>query len=683
MNKNVKRKPYRYCLIGCTSLAFCTAGIYAGNQQQTGATVAATVQAKNTKSLKVAPPVVGFETPLIRPNHPPIDEIPPLPMPDPNESGYSLFPGVPLAYDAERGIEWALNTYPPSGNTFGQGKGFNGADGATGSEGSSFASFGDMSQINNTADFPWRMNCKMVLHFVDQNGIDRWFVASGSMQDAETVLTAGHVVYSRAPNGIPIYDWATEIWVYPGWDGVGNQWSAPDSVINPYGYARSTYFLTFTGWSQDGNFDWDMGLVRLTRGVGMMTGWFGWAWGGDCGWIQGQTYHNASFPAENCHNGRDMMYWFGNFDSCPGNQLHLNTDGSCLGTLWGGMSGSAAYYKDGDNRYAHAVASNSNRADSGNYAKMWESFKDAMIDFENDARGSDFDLQALRVRVSPDTVTAGSSLTDRSHLAANPTNGTKNSNFSFGVYLSTNDNISTFDTLLSTQSYSWNFGAMSSVNVNMGTITIPYDTSSGDYWVGVVYDDSTDNNNSNNDSDNWDADPIHVNGVIDVEVDSVNAANGTYSPGDSMNVQMRLENIGGDSSGSFTVDIYASTNTIISTFDTLLGSFNHGNLGKHGVDNASYNVTIPGGLDGNYYIGVIVTVTNDADINNNVDYDPTTVLILQCPGDLDGDGDIDQSDLGILLSAYLINGDGDIDGDGDTDQSDLGILLANYNTTCN
>jgi hypothetical protein len=51
-----------------------------------------------------------------------------------------------------------------------------------------------------------------------------------------------------------------------------------------------------------------------------------------------------------------------------------------------------------------------------------------------------------------------------------------------------------------------------------------------------------------------------------------------------------------------------------------------------------------------------------------------------CPGDLDGDGDTDQSDLGILLADWDVDsGAGDIDGNGDTDQSDLGILLANWN----
>jgi hypothetical protein len=51
-----------------------------------------------------------------------------------------------------------------------------------------------------------------------------------------------------------------------------------------------------------------------------------------------------------------------------------------------------------------------------------------------------------------------------------------------------------------------------------------------------------------------------------------------------------------------------------------------------------------------------------------------------CAGDLDSDGDTDQSDLGILLADWACTTDcvGDLDGDDDTDQSDLGILLADW-----
>ncbi len=52
--------------------------------------------------------------------------------------------------------------------------------------------------------------------------------------------------------------------------------------------------------------------------------------------------------------------------------------------------------------------------------------------------------------------------------------------------------------------------------------------------------------------------------------------------------------------------------------------------------------------------------------------------VSPCAGDLDGDGDTDQSDLGMLLGSYQVNGGGDLDGDDDTDQSDLGKTLADY-----
>ncbi len=59
----------------------------------------------------------------------------------------------------------------------------------------------------------------------------------------------------------------------------------------------------------------------------------------------------------------------------------------------------------------------------------------------------------------------------------------------------------------------------------------------------------------------------------------------------------------------------------------------------------------------------------------------------QCTGDLDGDGEIDLSDLGTLLSAYgtttgATYADGDLDQDGDVDLSDLATLLTAYGTTC-
>ncbi len=53
-----------------------------------------------------------------------------------------------------------------------------------------------------------------------------------------------------------------------------------------------------------------------------------------------------------------------------------------------------------------------------------------------------------------------------------------------------------------------------------------------------------------------------------------------------------------------------------------------------------------------------------------------------CPEDLDGDGVVGQTDLGILLSAYGLDGRADLDGDGQTTQADLAILLAAWGNVC-
>jgi len=76
-----------------------------------------------------------------------------------------------------------------------------------------------------------------------------------------------------------------------------------------------------------------------------------------------------------------------------------------------------------------------------------------------------------------------------------------------------------------------------------------------------------------------------------------------------------------------------------------------------------------------------VTGPGNYDITYNAD--SVTITVINSPGDLDGDRDVDLSDLATLLAFYgtpsgAEYSQGDVDGDGDVDLSDLASLLAYY-----
>jgi hypothetical protein len=200
--------------------------------------------------------------------------------------------------------------------------------------------------------------------------------------------------------------------------------------------------------------------------------------------------------------------------------MRINTTPGCYTALWGGESGSAAYYIENDNRFAHGIASTSNRTTQGEYAKLWEQFTTDLVSFETNTRGTSFDLEPLQVRAdgSDTTARAGEAFSNQFTVQmVNATNANPAAqNYQIEVRLSSNNNISTSDRLIATWNYSnVDFAANQVRQFNIPAPFIPLDVTPGQYWLGVTISSAPgDSNSANNDSDTWDAQVVTVQSAL-------------------------------------------------------------------------------------------------------------------------------------------------------------------------
>jgi len=413
--------------------------------------------------------------------------------------------------------------------------------------------FTNLSLITNPEDYPWRVNVKLSMTFPSGN-----YVGSGVLIDPEHVLTAGHCVYYKGA-------WATSITVVPAYD----------NGTEPYGSATATQLYSWTEWTANGSFDDDMGVIDLDRPVGALTGWHGYGYADSPSFYTGNTFYNPGYPAEAPYNGQDMYYWYGNFDSTDsllgfwyGNEVSINK------LSYGGQSGSGAYYIDGGNRYVCAVLSNGNSSWT-NFPRITSAKFDQIGSFISGDTPSTFDLIPLDVNISPGTVTAGSALSSMNYLVHNYSLAAWSGTVNVSVYLSTNNTVSTSDTLLQTGSFSASFSAKSSVILNLSTPpTIPADTSGGNYWIGVILNVG-DNNTSNNDTSGWDAAPITVVPRPTVTLSATDASASETGP----------------NTGTVTVSRSGSTASALTVYYTIAGTASNGS----DYNAIGTSVTIPAG----------------------------------------------------------------------------------------
>ena len=365
-------------------------------------------------------------------------------------------------------------------------------------------SFGPPTQISSgsLSSWPWRAHGRF---WFSQSGLN--YVCSGTMIDAKNFITAGHCVHEGAGG-----TWSTNMSFAPGYDGDDDN----------FGSANGITMVTWSNWTNSSDYNGDQALVRLDRPVGFLTGWMGYGYNNDNNWWS-TTFHDQTGYPGGCFTGAPnaLYYGFGDWDEV--NSGVVEADYSPDAPCWiGGMSGGGIYWRDAaQNRFVYSNNSHGWGKSLGitsrfGACRMTQGKFDYYLNTWIPGSYSDILPDYVPLNVTVDmggsTITAGDALASMNYLVANSSNynpiGTQN--YPVDVYLSTNDNISTFDTLIQSHSFNWNFGSKTSVTVNVTTPpTIPSTTSAGTYWVGVIVD-VTDADTGNNDTDGWDAAEISV-----------------------------------------------------------------------------------------------------------------------------------------------------------------------------
>jgi len=120
---------------------------------------------------------------------------------------------------------------------------------------------------------------------VDFRQAGRNYWCTGTLIDADTVLTAGHCVH----DGLTGADgWSTSVEFTPGAEG--NR--------APFGSCRSRELLTLPGWYEQGREYQDLALIQLDCHVGDTVGWYGYRAAEGVRGLAGVRVHVRGYPGD-------------------------------------------------------------------------------------------------------------------------------------------------------------------------------------------------------------------------------------------------------------------------------------------------------------------------------------------------------------------------------------------------
>jgi V8-like Glu-specific endopeptidase len=198
--------------------------------------------------------------------------------------------------------------------------------------------------------FPQPYSAVVALEMTYPNG--RTFLATGALIDANSVLTAGHTMYSQADGG-----WATKMTVWAGYNNgvyVAKTTAIQFAVDPRYIYHEQNFDRSGDNYSEDG----DIGVVTLKDPIGLTAGTFDIERADSLFNFQNAQRLSLSYPGESPYDGNVQYLTAGpitGYDSEATTKLITWTNrgpsnAAGLTLQYGGQSG-APVFRIADNRY--------------------------------------------------------------------------------------------------------------------------------------------------------------------------------------------------------------------------------------------------------------------------------------------------------------------------------------------
>ena len=190
----------------------------------------------------------------------------------------------------------------------------------------------DRVKITNTTILPWRMNASLLITARDGS----MWIGTGWFIGPHTLMTAGHVVFIKN-SGVPGRDgWVRSIQVMPGRNG----------AALPFGSVTSTNFRSVTGWTSNGDQNFDYGAIIIPTNLGNTVGWYGFGVYSDAD-LLAATGNISGYPGDK--PAGTQWYDSRRIASVNSRKVFYDIDTA------GGQSGSAVYRIIGGGRFGIAI----------------------------------------------------------------------------------------------------------------------------------------------------------------------------------------------------------------------------------------------------------------------------------------------------------------------------------------